>query len=119
MTRAQRIKQVHARARIRRWEFRQRRLARGAWDRFRTALAMADTILAIDPETFHVLVGEGGRTDPRGEMLEPARRIVWITSERAARLGAARRLAPRLDAALLEVSCFALVPFAGIDPFAA
>jgi hypothetical protein len=38
---AERVKAVRARARVRRWEYRQRNLAHGAWDRFRAALAHA------------------------------------------------------------------------------
>ena len=35
MTNARRVQQIRARARIRRWRFRQRHLSSGAWDRFR------------------------------------------------------------------------------------
>lgn len=110
MTLAERVKAV--RARVRRWEYRQRNLAHGAWTRFRTALAHALEAYAIDDATAAALVAEGFTADDRGRGLEPPRTIVWITAERAARLADARPIALRLDAELLAARCLALVPFA-------
>ena len=59
MTLADRVKQIRSRATIRRWAFRQRHLGHGAWDRFRTALAMARDAYAIDEVTLRALVAEG------------------------------------------------------------
>lgn len=117
MTNARRVQQVRARARIRRWEYRQRHLARGAWSRFRLALAMAREAYAIDAAAVPVLVAEGFATDDRGAGLQPPRAIVWVTAERAAALHGARPLALRLDATMLASTALALVPFDGIDPF--
>lgn len=111
MTIAQRVKAVRARALVRRWEYRQRNLAHGAWDRFRTALAHARDAYAIDDATAAALLAEGFAADDRGRGLEPPRTLVWITAERAARLVEARPLALRLDAELLAARCLALVPF--------
>ena len=111
MTIALRVKAVRARARVRRWEYRQRNLAHGAWDRFRAALAHAQEAYAIDDATADALVAEGYETDDRGGGLEPARTLVWITADRAARLTSARSIALRLDAELLAARCLALVPF--------
>lgn len=94
-----------------RWEYRQRNLAHGAWGRFREALAMAEVAYAIDPATADALVAEGFATDDRGARLEPARRIVWITAERATQLSAGRQLAMRLDADMLAATTLALVAF--------
>ena len=116
MTRARRVQQIRARARVRRWEFRQRHLARGAWQRFRIALATACDAYAIDDATVEELAAEGFARDDRGSGLEPPRRIVWITPERAARLRDARPLALRLDATMLAASALALVPFPGREP---
>jgi hypothetical protein len=111
MTIAERVKAVRARARIRRWEYRQRDLAHGSWDRFRSALAHAREAYAIDDATAAALIVEGSSTDDRGRGLEPPRTIIWITAERAARLTGARPLALRLDAEFLAARCLALVPF--------
>jgi hypothetical protein len=110
MTSAERIKAIRARRRIRRWEYRQRNLAHGAWGRFRTALVLVREAYAIDDATADVLVAEGFATDPRGAGLEPPRRILWISAERAGRLGAPR-LAMRLDAQMLAARVLALVAF--------
>lgn len=116
MNLARRVKQIQTRARIRRWEFRQRHLAHGGWQRFRLALAMAREAYAIDVATFHVLVAEGFSPDARGNGLEPPRAIVWISAERAAHLERARPLVLRLDAEMLAAQHLALVPFPGIEP---
>jgi hypothetical protein len=111
MTIAERVKAVRARARVRRWEYRQRNLAHGAWARFRTALAHAREAYAIDDATAAALIAEGFTIDDRGGGLEPPRTIVWITAERAGRFTGARPIALRLDAELLAARCLALVPF--------
>jgi hypothetical protein len=111
MTIAERVKAVRARARVRRWEYRQRNLAHGAWARFRTALAHAREAYAIDDATAAALIAEGFIIDDRGGGLEPPRTIVWITAERASRFTGARPIALRLDAELLAARCLALVPF--------
>ncbi|HWO19683.1 MAG TPA: hypothetical protein VNO30_12940 [Kofleriaceae bacterium] len=111
MTIAERVKAVRARARIRRWEYRQRNLAHGAWDRFRAALAHAREAYAIDEATAAALLAEGFHADDRGRGLEPPRTLIWITEERAARLVGARSLELRLNAELLGANYLALVPF--------
>jgi hypothetical protein len=111
MTIAERVKAVRARARVRRWEYRQRNLAHGAWARFRAALAHAREAYAIDDATAAALIAEGFNVDDRGGGLEPPRTIVWITAERASRFTGARPIALRLDAELLAARCLALVPF--------
>lgn len=110
MTNAQRVKQVRSRARIRKWEFRQRHLAHGAWHRLHLALAAAREAYAIDDATFDTLVADGFACDDRGSGLEPPKRIVWITAERAAALSATR-LELHLDAPMLAARTLALVPF--------
>jgi hypothetical protein len=112
MTVATRVKAVRARARVRRWEYRQRNLAHGAWDRFRAALARARDAYLIDDTTASALLAEGYEGDDRGRGLEPPRTLVWITADRAARLQDARPIELRLGAELLAARCLALVPFA-------
>jgi hypothetical protein len=119
MTIAARVKAIRARARVRRWEYRQRNLAHGAWDRFRAALAHAREAYVIDDATAATLTAEGYANDDRGRGLEPPRTLVWITADRAAHLQDARSIELRLDAELLAARCLALVPFAtptGFEP---
>jgi hypothetical protein len=111
MTIADRVKAIRARARIQRWEYRQRNLAHGAWNRFRLALAHAREAYAIDESAAAALAAEGFATDERGRGLEPPRTIVWITPARAAGLEAAKPIVLRLDAELLAARSLALVPF--------
>jgi len=111
VTIADRVKAVRARARVRRWEYRQRNLAHGAWDRFRAALAHAREAYAIDDATATALLAEGCEADDRARGLEPPRTLIWISAERATELVGARPIALRLDAELLASRCLALVPF--------
>ena len=110
MTNAQRIREIQARGRIRRWEYRQRNLAHGAWLRFRTALAHAERAFHVSPELYESLVASGGKVDERGAGLQPPRRIVWITSTQV--LDGAHELGLRLDADMLAAEHLALVSFA-------
>jgi hypothetical protein len=112
MTIAVRVKAVRARARVRRWEYRQRNLAHGAWDRFRAALAHAREAYVIDDATAAALVDEGYASDDRGRGLEPPRTLIWVTTDRVAGLRDARPIELRLGAELLAARCLALVPFA-------
>jgi len=111
MTHAQRIREIRTRGRIRRWEYRQRNLAHGAWLRFRTALAHAERAFRISPELYAELVANGGRIDDRGASLEPPRHIVWITPAQTEALHDIHELTLRLDAEMLAAEHLALVPF--------
>lgn len=111
MTIAERVKAVRARALVRRWEYRQRNLAHGAWDRFRAALAHAREAYVIDDDTAAMLLAEEFSADDRGRGLEPPRTLVWITAERATDLVGARPIVLHLNAELLAARCLALVPF--------
>jgi hypothetical protein len=111
MTHAQRIREIRARGRIRRWEYRQRHLAHGAWLRLRTALAHADRAFRISEERYAELVANGGRIDDRGTGLEPPRHIVWISPEQACALDGACELALHLNVEMLAAQHLALVGF--------
>jgi hypothetical protein len=111
MTHAQRIREIRARGRIRRWEYRQRNLAHGAWLRFRTALALAERAFRISPELHAALAADGAKIDDRGAGLEPPRRIVWISRAQAAELPGESALLLRLDAEMLAAEDLALVAF--------
>ena len=111
MSLERRVKEIRARARVRRWEYRQHDLANGAWARFREALAQAQHGYAIDEATERALLDEGFSSDARGSLLEPPRTLVWIPRERAVQLVGARPLVLRLDAELLAARRLALVSF--------
>lgn len=111
MSLERRVKEIRARARVRRWEYRQRDLANGAWARFREALAQAQHGYAIDEATERALLDEGFSSDARGSLLEPPRTLIWIPRERAVQLVGARPLVLRLDAELLAARRLALVSF--------
>lgn len=111
MTHAQRIREIRARGRIRRWEYRQRNLAHGAWLRFRTALAQAERAFLLSPELHAALAAGGAKIDHRGAGLEPPRHIVWISRTQAAGLQGAHELVLRLDAEMLAAQHLALVAF--------
>lgn len=111
MTNARRVQQVRSSARVRRWEFRQRNLAHGAWHQFRLALAMAQSAYAINDADYAGLVAEGFASDDRGKRLVPERKLVWISAERARRLDRAAPLEMRFDANMLASRVLALVPF--------
>ena len=102
---------------VRAFEYRQRRLARGVWFRFRRVLAFAKEAYAIPPEEAVRLIAEGHRPEPLGHELEPSRVILFVTAERVVGIVAARPLAVRLSAELLAAECLALVPFEALrDP---
>jgi hypothetical protein len=111
VTIAEQVKAVRARATIRRWEYRQRNLAHGAWTRFRFALAHARLAYAIDDATAAALLAEGFTGDDRGHGLEPPRTLVWIAARRADELVGARSIALTLGPELLAARCLALVAF--------
>lgn len=106
-----RVKQAHSRARIRRWEFRQRNLARGAWHKFRLALAEARSAYAIGDSELAELIAEGFESDDRGRGLLPEKQLIWISEQRARQLHQARELEMHLDAAMLGAPIIALVRF--------
>jgi hypothetical protein len=111
MTHAQRIREIRARVRIRRWEYRQRNLAHGAWLRLRTALAHAEHAFRISDELYAEFVASGGRIDDRGAGQEPPRHIVWISPAQASALDGACELALHLNADMLAAQHLALVGF--------
>ena len=111
MTHAQRIREIRARGRIRRWEYRQRNLAHGAWLRFRSALAQAERAFQISPGLLAALAASGAKVDGRGAGLEPPRHIVWLSRAQVAELQGARELALRLDAEMLAAQDLALLAF--------
>ena len=113
---AYRVKQVRARARVRRWEYRQRNTAHGAWFRFRRALSFADCAYAISEADAASLIAGGAQLDVGGRDLEPPRTLLWIRRDQVAGLESAQPIALHLGPALLEPRWIALVPFDDLGP---
>jgi hypothetical protein len=106
-----RLREFRSRLLVRAWDYRQRDHARGVWFRLRRVLADAAEAFAVSEEDVRQLVAEGHGLEPVGSELAPPRQIVFVSSERARRLGSARPLEVRLSAELLASSCLALVRF--------
>ena len=96
---------------VRRWEYRQRNHAHGVWFRLRRALAFAAHAYAVSDEEMDHLLAEGATLEPAGNDLEPRKRIVVVSSERAAAMPGARRLPVKLSPELLAASNLVLVAF--------
>jgi hypothetical protein len=105
-----RAEQFAVRVKVRAWEHRQRRHAKGTWFRLRLALAHAREVYSVDEGAFAELVAEGFAIEPVGGELEPPKQIAIVPPERAARLGG-RPLEVRLSAELLAAPRLVLVPF--------
>jgi hypothetical protein len=106
-----RVKAVRARARTRRWAYRQRELSQGAWFRLRWPITFASEAYELDEAQATAMLASGAIRDPGGRDLEPAKVILWITVADADRLDPRTRLPLRLDARLLSARWIALVPF--------
>ena len=113
---AYRVKQVRARARVRRWAYRQRNTAHGAWFRFRRALGFADPAYAISEEDAARLIRDGAPIDVGGRDLEPPRTLLWIRPDQLSSVPTARALALQLGPDLFEPRGIALIPFEGRGP---
>jgi hypothetical protein len=105
------IAQVRFRAERRRWEYRQRNLAKGTWHRFRCLLAQASEAFVIDAEEAARLVAEGHAPEPVGRELEPPKQIFFLPEDRLRRLVRATSVPVRLDAAMLAARALALRRF--------
>lgn len=109
---------LHARARkhrqaveVRRFRHRQRDHALGTWDRFRRTLARAEHAYVVDPAELDALLAEGFAVEAVGQALQPNKRIVFVTAERAARLRTAESVELTLTGPLLVAVELVLVPF--------
>jgi len=77
-----RLREMRARAAIRKWEARQINHARGAWFRFELLLAHAERALAVTPEEVEMLRASGIEEDPIGGEFEPRKFIFVISADR-------------------------------------
>lgn len=110
-TPSERVERFNERARVRAWEFRQRRHAKGAWPRLRLALAHAREAYSVDEASMAALLAEGFARLGVGDEFEPRKDIVVVPSERASRIAGARPLVVRLSAELLRAPRVVLVAF--------
>lgn len=104
-----RIKAARAADAIRRFEYRQRNLARGVWFRLRRLLSRAATAWQVGEEDARRLLDEGIRAQGVGLEIEPPIQILVVSEERIQTLATRRPLAIRLSAELLTTRHLALV----------
>ncbi|HXT19898.1 MAG TPA: hypothetical protein VN811_10190 [Thermoanaerobaculia bacterium] len=107
-----RLRELRARAAIRRWERRQLGHARGSWDRVTRCLARARSAWTISDADAATLLAGGRLPDPAGLELEPPRRYFFVAEHDLSGLPSARPLALHTSAELLAARNVALVPFA-------
>jgi len=106
-----RLRELRDRMLVRDLEYSQRRHAGGVWFRFRRVLTFAREAYSLPRDEATRLIAEGHRPEPVGQELEPSRVILFVSSERVARIRSAHRVAVRLSAETLAAECLALVPF--------
>ncbi|HEY3235555.1 MAG TPA: hypothetical protein VGJ84_12630 [Polyangiaceae bacterium] len=102
---------VRSSAVIRAWEYRQRRLAKGIWFRFRRVLAEASEAYAVPPEVMDDLVARGARLEPVGTDFEPKKRLVFLERSWAEKVPQRRAVALQLGPELLGERDLVLVAF--------
>jgi hypothetical protein len=110
-----RVAELHRRVLVRSWEYRQRRHARGVWFRLRRLLADASAAFVISAEDASALLVEGFPAEPVGRELAPPKVILFVPSDRIARIPSARPVPVRLGRGVLEAACLALTPFDAAD----
>jgi hypothetical protein len=106
-----RAAQVRARVTVRRWEYRQRRLAKGVWDRLRDVLARADVAYVVSDEEAASLIAQGLTPEPVGLQLHPPKTLLFVTAQQAERIPGRREVVVRLGEELLAACTVLLIPF--------
>jgi len=106
-----RLRRSEARQATRRWGYRQRHCAKGAWPKLYRALADAERAFVLTKAELDELLAEGHALDSAGAGLQPPKRIVFVSNERAGRLPAESELTLHLSARLLVAERLALVRF--------
>jgi hypothetical protein len=107
------LRRHRARLAVRRWEYRQRDLAKGTWLRLRRSLASVERAFLIDESDADALEAEGCARVEAARSLEPPKRWLFVPEDRVAGLPSAREVPVRLSAEVLAAPALALVPFAG------
>lgn len=106
-----RVREIRARAAVRRWELRQLAHAGGAWFRLQRLLAGARSAWAIGEADAEGLVAAGHAPEPAGLAVQPPRRFFLVSEARLASLPSARRVPLVASPELLGYEVLALVPF--------
>ncbi len=96
-----RARRARASAAVRRWEYRQRHHARGAWLRLRRLLADAESAWRVSQQEAAGLVAEGIVPEPVGLELEPPMTILVVPPTRIEALASRQPVALTLGAELL------------------
>jgi len=107
----QRVNQLRSRVLVRSWDYRQRRHARGVWFRLRRVLADANEAHVIPREEARKLIAEGYLPEPIGNEMAPPKLIVFVPTERLARIASTRPVPVRLCGELLMAETLALTRF--------
>ena len=108
---AKRVKAMKSRVTVRAWEYRQRNLAKGTWHQLRRLLAHSSHAYALTEQSARALLAEGHRPEPVGERLEPSKVMLFVSTERLARIDDKRPIPVRLGVDFLSSRYVALVPF--------
>ncbi|MBO6937431.1 MAG: hypothetical protein JJ863_20830 [Deltaproteobacteria bacterium] len=107
-----RVRAVRSQASIRRFEYRQRNLAKGTWAKVRRELALTERVFALSEEEATALEARGRSPLPAGLVLHPQRHLYCICEEDLAALGldgSAQR--PVAMDTVLDHAHLALLPF--------
>lgn len=106
-----RARRVRTRAAVRRWQYRQRNLAAGAWFRLRRVLADARAAYAISAEDGRRLLGEGCRPEVCGAQVVPEKTIVFVDEHRLLCIEGHRAIPVGLGPDFMAAEAIALVRF--------
>ena len=106
-----RVRAVKARAAVHAWQYRQRRLAAGAWFRLRRVLTRARTAFVISDADARRLVADGYRAEPCGRELSPEKTLIFVDESRLSSIANRREIPVRLGPEFFAASSVALVPF--------
>jgi hypothetical protein len=104
-----RVRAARAADLVRRYEYRQRNHARGAWFRLRRLLSQAATAWRISAEDAQSLREEGVEPEAVGFEIEPNLMILTVPEERLGAIQSREPLPVRLSAELLRAGHLALV----------
>jgi hypothetical protein len=110
-----RARRVHSRAQVRRWEYRQRDLAKGTWVRLCRLLADARLAFIVSEEDAAMLSAEGVAAEPVGAELQPPKTIQLVPEARARSLPSHREVTVRLGPELLGARQVVLCRFTDAD----
>jgi hypothetical protein len=107
----ERLRDLRARAAIRKWEIRQRRHAAGSWFTLERLFASARQAWVLTEDHIGALAAAGYEPHPVGLGFEPPRTIFVIREGDTGLLTGARDLALRVSPDLLLAQAVALLPF--------